>query len=215
MTQDYPDWTTLIHLIGADIMMPIDIQGAYIMMPVDIQAQYVTLDIDIVAQTVGNIEVDLVAATVGTLDIDITAQTIGDITIDVEAQSIGMQLQPDWQTKEGNQKYFRSTAVNKATGAGAFTNYEVPVGKTLYITHFGGSCYAYTAADRDKNQILYIGLAEENSGNLRAEQGGNGGAGQTFPTPIKYVAGEILRYIVLNYANHNCTLFMTVGGYEI
>lgn len=212
---DYPDYTDIMQIIGSDIMVPIDLQAAYIMMPIDIQAQYVTLDIDIVAQTVGNISVDLAAASMGAIDIDITAQAIGDITISIEAQTIGVQLQPDWQTLQGKQKYFRSTGVNKAYGAGVYTNYEVGAGKTLYITHFGGMSYAYTEADGDKNQIVYIGLAEENSGILRAEQGGNGGAGMTFKTPIKFVAGEILRYIILNYANHNSTLFMTVGGYEI
>ncbi|GAJ05813.1 unnamed protein product, partial [marine sediment metagenome] len=61
---DYPDYTTLMQIIGSDIMIPIDIQAAYIMMPVDIQAQYLTLDIDIVAATVDKVNIDLVAQTV-------------------------------------------------------------------------------------------------------------------------------------------------------
>lgn len=64
---DYPDWTDLVHIIGTDIMVAIDLQGAYIMMPVDIQAQYLTLDINIKAAAV-------------TLDINITAQDV-DINI--------------------------------------------------------------------------------------------------------------------------------------
>lgn len=214
---DYPDWTTLIHLIGADIMMPIDMQAAYIMMPVDIQAQYLTLDIDIVAQTVGNIEVDLVAATVGTLDIDIKAQTIGDITIDIEAQSIGVQLQPDWQTLQGKQKYFRATDTNKARAEYAGGTYTPDTGKTLYITHFGGGSHSNDAADADLPQIMFVMIYKvvDETPTIFAELGGNGGAGMVLPTPAKILAGEEFRYRVYNYANHNTIMYVTAGGYEI
>lgn len=96
---DYPDYTTLLQLIGTDIMVPIDIQGAYIMMPIDIQAQYVTLEMDIVAQTVGNISIDIAAQTIGNINIDIAASAItldvnlksqtANINIDIAAQTAG------------------------------------------------------------------------------------------------------------------------------
>ena len=104
---DYPDYTDLMHIVGTDItipieieasvvtleinlvaaeiMMPMDIQGAYIMMPVDIQAQYLTLDIDITAQSVGNIRIDLAAQSIGNIAINIAASAI---TLDINIKSI-------------------------------------------------------------------------------------------------------------------------------
>ncbi|MBU2249583.1 MAG: hypothetical protein KKD77_22745 [Gammaproteobacteria bacterium] len=212
---DYPDWTRLMQIIGSDVMVPVDIQAAYIMMPVDIQAQYVDVEVDIVAQTVGDITVDIAAASIGNIGIDIKAATIGNLTIDIEAQSIGVQLQPDWQTLQGNQKYFRVSGASVTSGNVAATNYEVPTGKTLYVTHIGGACHADAAANRDLPQICYMALAEVNSSILRVELGGDGGGFHTFPTPIKFVAGEIMRYQIWNFANHDCNIYMTVGGYEI
>jgi len=215
MTTDYPDWTRLMQLIGADIMMPIDIQGAYIMMPVDIQAQYITLDIDITAQSVGNISIDIAAASVGNIGIDINAQSIGNITISIDAQNIGVQLQPDWQTLQGKQKYFRAFAVNQAYAEWATGNYEVPAGKTLYITHFGGSCYATAVADADKPQICRMQIWNSTDTEFLSERGGNGGGSMVLVTPAKIIAGKNFRYQIQNLANHNCTFYITAGGYEI
>lgn len=217
MPGDYPDYTDLMHIIGTDIMVAIDIQGAYIMMPVDIQAQYINLAIDIVAQTVGNIAVNIAAATIDKIKVDITAQTIGDITISVDAQTIGVRLQPDWSTLQGEQKYFRATDPDIARGYFAGGLYTPEGGKTLYITHFGAGTHATAAEDGDKPQIMfvYIGKEVDEVVTIFAELGGNGGAGMVLPTPAKILAGEEFKYRVYNYANHNVIAYVTAGGYEI
>lgn len=86
---DYPDHTTLMQVIGSDVMIPIDIQAGYIMVPIDIQAQYVTLEIDIVAQTVGNIAIDIAAQTVGNLAVNIAASAV---TLNMNLQSSSITL---------------------------------------------------------------------------------------------------------------------------
>jgi len=82
---DYPDYTSLMQIIGSDIMVPIDVQAAYIMMPIDIQAQYVTLEIDIIAQSVGNIAIDIAAQTLGNIAVNIAASAV---TLNVSIASI-------------------------------------------------------------------------------------------------------------------------------
>ena len=121
---DYPDYTTLLQLIGTDIMVPIDIQGAYIMMPIDIQAQYVTLEMDIVAQTVGNISIDIAAQTIGNINIDIAASAItldvnlksqtANINIDIAASAITLDVNLKSQTANINIDIAAQTAGNLA-----------------------------------------------------------------------------------------------------
>jgi len=208
MSGDYPDWTTLIHLIGADIMMPIDIQGAYIMMPVDIQAQYLTLEIDIVAQTIGNIDVNLAAADVESINVDIAAQTIGDITVSIDAQNIGISLQPNWQIGQGHGKSWALTGSTLAVGGTASDSYEVPAGKALYITEVTLACYATTEATRDTQTLGAVSIGG-------FYLGGNGGCHANLSTPIKYSAEETATFYVRNHSYHTMNYLALFWGYEV
>jgi len=208
MPGDYPDWTDLIQIIGADIMVPIDIQGAYIMMPVDIQAQYVNLDIDIVAQSIGNIAIDLVAQSVGAITVDITAQTIGNLDIEINAQNVGVYLQPDWNVREGTGKAWAMTSTNKDFEEYVEQTYEVPAGKTLYITF--SSCAGVPVSSVYANEQKTV-LMDQTGIYL----GGNGGCQLQLFTPMKLTAGMTMTFRVYNQSEHLSDLYGSIRGYEV
>lgn len=222
---------------SSTIAVPVDVQMAYIMMPVDIQAQYVTLDIDIVAQTVGNIAIDVAAQSVGSIDINLAASAItldiniksitggvtfaiGSVsgTVDIKiasAQSVGVWVQAEWAALQGQHKTFVVADVNVASGGSDYSEYTIPTGKVLYITAFAGTIFATNEADRDKNQICYGIIWNQGGGTAIFAIGGNGGFGTSFPTPIKIVAGTVVRFTVCNYSGHLCTIGATAIGYEL
>lgn len=185
---DYPDWTDLVHIVGTDIMIAIDLQGAYIMMPIDIQAQYIDLDINIKSQTV-------------------------DITIDIEAQSVGIYLKADWSALQDEDKDFRATQANVADGASVYAEYTVTTGKTLYLTHIGVLVWGYDAADREKNQICAAHISV--AGTYKFEAGGNGGVVALFSKPIVGEAGQVVHMYGGNYSGHAANIVVTASGYEV
>jgi hypothetical protein len=139
--------TLAISIESSTIMMPIDIQSSYIMMPVDIQAQYMNLAIDIVAQTIGNIKMDIAAQTIGNVDITIAGQ-IDNVSINLQAQNVGIQLNPEWQVKEGLYKHFSIEMMNIAVdSSGEYDLYTVPTGKKLYVWGVGVGLRQYAAAN--------------------------------------------------------------------
>lgn len=212
---DYPDYTRAHQIIGSGIMVPIDIQGAYIMMPIDIQAQYIDLAIDIVAQTIGNIAVNIAAASIGNIGIDIKAAAIGNLGINVAAQNIGIQLQPDWQTLQGNDKTFRCVGDDVSFGDASNTDYEVPAGKTLYITHASFAIVASAAADADKPQHGKMILMNFTDTEFYGELGGDGGGALSFVVPIAIPTGKTFRIAVQSFANHTVDIIADCEGYEI
>jgi len=234
---DYPDWTDLVHLVGTDIMLAVDIQGAYIMMPVDIQAQYVNVEVDIVAQTIGNIGIDLAAQSVGDITIDIAAQSIGtlavgivastvtlditlhasDITlnIDIDAQSVGVYLQTEWETKEGHDKNFRSSGTSKNWGGNTYFEYEVPAGKTLYITGVSYAIFPDAAADYDHHLHFWLEMYQLLPLNRYVDIGGEGGGAIMLTKPIVIPHGKAVQGKITNKSNVSCTVVVCAWGYEI
>ena len=210
---DYPDYTRAQQIIGSDVMIPIDIQGAYIMMPVDIQAQYITLAIDITAQTIGNLDINIADATIGEISVNITAQDLANLNITINAQNIGVQLQPDWQAYQGNDKNFYGTGGDVATGYSIVVLYTVTAGKTLYLVSAGASLWAHAAANRNNNQICCL-FVQVNGVTVFAI-GGNGGASVTYPKPIKVTAGVQVGIYAGNYSNQNGDLQVCGFGYEV
>ena len=231
MSGDYPDYTDLIQIIGADIMVPIDIQGAYIMMPVDIQAQYLTLEIDIVAQTVGNIGIDIKAQTFEklninlaasaitldinlktsdiTLDVDISAQTVGNITIDIEAQSVGVYQQPEWSALQGEDKNLFGSAVVGAGQQLKVLEYTVTALKTFYLCQWGFAL--------DKAQGIRAAIAKylDTTTTWLSVGGGYCGNSQTFSKPLVIPAGGKIQVWVTNLGADSTTGLASFGGYEI
>ena len=213
MVQDYPDYTGIFHLIGADIMLPIDVQAAYIMMPVDIQAQYIDLDINIKSQT-ANVNVNIAASAV-TLNVNLSSQSV-NINIDIEAQSVGIFLQPDWQAKEGNDKNFRAADVNTNWGDGVGPIYQVPTGKTLYITGMSGAIIPTASTDYDHfhycREVIYKHV---DGGNPLAEIGGVGGVSIQFTKPITFQSEEKMALLLTNHSGVECSIYASCWGFEL
>jgi len=212
---DYPDYTTLMQIIGTDIMVAIDLQGAYIMMPVDIQAQYITLDIDIVAQTVGNLSVNIAAASIGNITVDIVAQTVGDITINIAAQNIGLWGKAGWEALQGHDKSLLISVGAANWGEDDEIDYTVPSGKTLYIVSFSGSTFAVGNTDADKPQMFRAYIRNVTTSTWLVQIGGNGGFAMSFPTPLVISENEMVRVFVENRANHQTGLNAVAMGFEV
>ena len=233
---DYADWTESMELLGSEIMVPMDLQGSYIMMPIDIQAQYINLAVDIVAQTVGNIAIDISAQTIGNLNVNIAASAVtlnvnissqtgninvniaaqaGNVTINVAAQTVAIKSQGEWSPQQNEQKYFTGGGTNKGYGAYFEDQYTVSSGKALYITFVTFSIQASAVANADLNQHGEVRLWRTGQSAYLMYLGGEGGGGQNLETPIKIPGGQTLHIELWSWANHNCDLYYTLGGYEI
>lgn len=211
---DYPDYTDIMVIVGAEIMVPIDLQAAYVMMPVDIQAQLVTLEIDIVAQTVGNIKIDLAAQTVGNILVDIKAQTIGNINIDIETQSVGVYLQPEWAAKTGIDMNFGFISQEVESNVEHEASYTVTAGKKLYITNFNGQLNASGVEDLDKNQMIFAYIYDQTGGGGTCPIGGNGGFSICLSEPVVFDSQHLIKFRAKNVSGHTCLMSLEAIGYE-
>lgn len=209
MTQDYPDWTRLIQIIGSNIMVPLDLQAAYIMMPIDIQAQYVNLEVDIVAQTIGSIDVDIAAQTVGNIGIDIKANTLGNLVIDIEAQSIGIYLKADWEVLQGTDKNVDASASCTDGNLVQVLSQEVTATKIFYICQWGFNVEGNTGV---KAVLWKYG---DTTTTILAESGGQVGGAQSFSKPIAVDAGDYVRVSLQQWSGGAIVGHGSVGGYEI
>lgn len=190
MGGDYPDWTDLIHLVGTDIMLAIDVQGAYIMMPVDIQGQ------------------------IGELNINITASEV-IITIDIEAQSVGIWLQADWQAKEGTDKRIKAEAANYAFDTAIHADYEVTEGKTFYVCALSFTATATAAADYDHFCYAEASLILVAPFTTKFLMGGLGGGAVSFSAPYAFTEGQIVRAWVNSKSNIGLDVGIVIWGFEI
>jgi hypothetical protein len=159
--------------------------------------------------------VDISATSIEKIAIDIVAQTISNLAISVAAQSVGVYIQPEWAAKTGVDKVFNALQADMATGTYTFATYQVTAGKTLYMNYIAGWCVANLAADRDKNQIMAISIYDETAGQYLFACGGLGGATANLTKPIVIPAGHTVWFMTWNFANHNCDLRVSAGGYEV
>lgn len=237
MTQDFPDYTDLMHIIGADIMVPIDIQGAYIMMPVDIQAQYVTLDINIKTQELESININIVAQSLENLNINIAAQdadidvnitnatinvagtltviVAGSAAINFTAQNVGIYLQPEWAVKEGTDKSIGGATVEVAAWDKAMYDYAVPGGKTLQLVHFGGYIFSDVEAEGDQFIRCQAFIEDLTSGEHFFLAGGESGFSIDSPRSITIPGGRTCRITIFNRSNKVCNVGAEAIGYEV
>ena len=233
---DLPDWTTGVDIVAQTITdlnvdiiaqtignLAVNIAAAAITLDVNIAAAAVTLNVNIASAVTLNVNLAASAITLDiniktsaiTLNVDVTAQTVGNLTISINAQSVGVYLQPDWQAYLGKEKTLTAAGSNIATGAYSQMTYTVPAGKTLYITHFSGSCVANLAASRDLAQHCYGRIKNDTTGASKVYIGGDGGFGIAFPTPIAIPAGEVFQSRIYNAANHTLDLVAVAMGYEV
>lgn len=139
---------------------------------------------------------------------------IADLSVHIESlQKIGMYAEAEWASKLGDDRRFKSSWDNKASGESTYIEHSVPTGKVLYINALSGVSYAYADADKDLNQFCVVQLLRGAS--VEEEVGGNGGVGFPFGTPVSFVAGEKMRAEIYNFANHNTNLRVTALGHEV
>jgi len=174
-----------------DGTVPIAFTKADIKVPVDIQAQYITLDINIKAQT-------------------------ADVTINITAQSVGVYIQGEWTAKQGQQKFLygpSSGLINPGYGETVIT-YAIPTGKTLFINSIG-------AAVQD-DPMTHIAVDASIEGYVSNEDcsiffvfAGRPGCFGSFPTPIRFDAGDTLYMAISNLGPDACFFGGSLGGWEI
>ncbi len=134
---------------------------------------------------------------------------------DYEGDKQRVYLVPEWAALGAVDKTFVSGDTGKARNDSVVVNYIVPAGKTLYITTL--SCYsgASGAADSDLNQMCKIVCGDATTGTNFWTQAGNGGVGAVLSKPGVIPAGHQAQFSVVNLANHNCDIGLSVLGYEV
>ena len=208
MGGDYPDYTSLMQIIGSDIMVPIDVQGAYIQMPVDIQGAYIMMPVDIQAQY-ATLDINIKAATVDKIAIDIKTATIGNLSIDLKAQSVGFYSQPEWAAKAGEDidKYSYDPDLDEI--ATVMCSYEVPGNRTCYITGFGGYVLSYQAC-------LGLSLRDQDAATpQKAVAGGIGGCNVQLRKPIKIPSGHTVVIYAYCYAVEEMAGRVSMHGFLV
>lgn len=212
---DYPDYTDLMHIIGTDIMVAIDVQGAYIMMPVDIQAQWVDLDVAITAENIANIMLALTAETMENIKIDITAQTVGNIEFDIKAQSVGIYNQPEWAALKGTDIEKVGHVESVVAGDDAIVMTEtVDTDYTWYITDIW--CIINTIDDFtvDKGFAFGLSVTSINVGVLIAS-GGSGGGHIHLNKPLKRTSGQTFYLCARNLTNAEVNFYGGILGFRV
>ncbi len=222
---DYPDWTSAVHLVGTEIMLPVDIQAQYVTLGVDIVAQTVgNITIDIAAQTVGNIHVNLAASAI-TMNVNISSQTAninvnlaasaitisvavtGTANINITAQTVGIYGERDWAAFQNYDLLLTVTASFVQDEEKNIITYTVPSGKVLYVNDlsFSGNIrVGWLQLRRSTTPLWQIEWVSSTAYPMVFHE---------FPTPIKYTAGQVLNLRVYNYdftptarANLGCRL---------
>ncbi len=137
---------------------------------------------------------------------------------DFEGNKSGLYLKPEWAAKEGTDKTFIAGGVMASFSNYVVFNYTVPVGKVLYLNAASFSLYATAVANADHNQIgaavIYNATVPAIPVDL-AYLGGNGGGAIVFPKPVILKAGEVLVGQLVSKADHSCTGWLSVSGYEV
>jgi len=128
---------------------------------------------------------------------------------------VDVVLRPEWATVEATDKNFSAALNNHARGAGAALAYAVPAGKTLRLTNASVYEEAAANADCDLMQITGLLIVDTTTGATLWSQGGNGGVGATFTTPLVIPAGHAVVIEAISGANHNVNTIVSAGGYEI
>ena len=178
---------------------------------IDIAATEVTIPINIVANEV-TLPVSITAAAV-TIPIKIIAQEVA-VDISIHAQTVGVYLQPEWAAKIGIDVCL--SCFNFAVPRGDFSEgyFEVPTGKTLFLSSIHAYSYASQAADGDLPHAFEVQLQSGLLGYV-IDFGGNTGASVTLPRPQRFDSEDYLLYQVWNWANHDCNLGLWMLGYFI
>ena len=205
MSQDYPDWTRLFHLVGTDITIPINIEASAVTLPISIDAATITLDVNLVATEV-TMPVSIDAAAV-TIDVNLTASTV-TIDINFSDQSVAVFDAAKWFAHQAQQIFIYGTATVNNNMMGTVCARNVPGDKTFFITGVGYGMAA-TALPYSSLAILTIANVET------TVIGGRVGAGIAFDTPLRVAAGTAISLVVGHWGS-GANLVCSAGfwGYD-
>lgn len=145
-----------------------------------------------------------------TTDVDLLAEKI-----DILTQSVGVYLQPEWAAKEGTDKNLSVRSSTIASHTGIVVNYGVPAGKTLYITQITFYCWGSDAADKEKDQMCWTYIYDNDGLAYRWFMGGNGGGGISLSKPMVFDTGNNINIGIINESGHNVDLGVLACGYEV
>lgn len=134
---------------------------------------------------------------------------------DGQGLTVDLMLRPEWAAAIGIDKNLLASAVNVAAGIAINLAYAVPAGKTLYLQSFSFSEWAMLVADSELNQIVSGDIWNITTSTGICYVGGNGGAAITFPKPLAFSAGTVVKLFARNGSGHGVELTMTAQGYEV
>jgi len=134
---------------------------------------------------------------------------------DFEGGKVKLYTVAEWAAKEGTDKNWLISDGVTAYGEFVSTTYDVPAGKTLYITHAAFAIYAIAAGDADNNSIAYAQIQDATVPTVEWSQGGNGGGYANFTKPIVIPSEHRFYCSIFNFSNHNCAIGLMVAGYII
>ena len=187
MSQDYPDWTRLFHLVGTDITIPINIEASAVTLDVNLVASAVTIDVNIIAAAV-TLPVSIDAATV-TLDVNLTAAT-ATIDINFSDQSVAVFDAAKWFAHNAAQVFIMGSVTVDSGHEYVCCTRTVPSGKVMFVTGFG-------YGERSDTYFTKLILGQMRiDGSVTAVLGSEIGHGITLDTPIRVTAGQIVDLMV-------------------
>jgi hypothetical protein len=201
MTQDYPDWTRLFHLVGTSITIPINIEASAVTLDVNLVASAVTLDVTIVASAV-TLPVSIDAATV-TIDVNLTA---AEVTIDINFsdQSVAVFDASKWFTRLAQHIRITGTATINDNSVVEVASYLVLPGTVAYIV---GVSYGLRSDDAPKAlsaEMLFDSYLELYTSSYR-------GDAFLLDTPIRHSAGYTISLKVGCWGNGSA--IVGIGGF--
>jgi hypothetical protein len=130
MTQDYPDWTRLFHLVGTSITIPINITASDVTLPVSIEAVTAELDVFIVGQFL-TLSMRITSCAV-TLNVNIAAAAV-TVNIKFTDQSVAVWDATGWFSHQGLAKFWQNYDDVIGSYDDTIALYTVPDGKVLYV----------------------------------------------------------------------------------
>jgi hypothetical protein len=153
----------------------------------------------------------------GTPSVNIT----GTANINIYGQSVAIKTQGEWAPQVGQAKHQSTPSSGtfiSANASASILTYQVPIGKTFYITH---TSFLVTDMATGTGDGLPVGMTlwdfNPSTGTSTAlvHLGGNGGGCISFPTPIPVVSQHIIVMDGYNSCERTLTFYGSFGGYEL
>ena len=183
---------------------------------VDIEAQTVDeIAVNIAAQTLGTIKADIIAQTVENLTVDLAAQTLEQLNINILQQGIGIYLQPTWAAKEGTDKDFEVVDTSLGYAGNIEVVYDVPAGKTLYMTDISFTIRPHDREFADHNLIFLAYVLDTTAAAHFLRVTGSNGASEHLIRPAPTPGPHEFKALLYNMSPVLVNMGIHVSGFEV